>query len=103
MELYYVHFITRYRKSTDESFGSQETYTTYYDSLPYAVQEMKVMSETTNVCKVDLACVGKTYISDTHELCRNSIPLFFCDNHDVIANTSEQRICDYMETKEEEK
>lgn len=103
MKLYYVYLITRYRRSTDESFGPQEKDIAYYDSLPYAVQEMKEMSETTNVCKVDLACVGKTYISDIHELCRNPIPLFFGDNYDVIANTSEQTIYDYMKTKEREK
>ena len=97
MDLYYVHTIIRYRKSEDEPFGEKEDNITYFDSLPHAVQEMKELSETTKVCKVDLACVGEVCICN-HQLSCN-IPLFFCENYDVIANTSEQSIFDYIKKK----
>ena len=100
MELYYMHLITKYRRSGEKSFGEKEDDITYFDSLPYAVREMKELSETTDVCKVILACVGKAYICN-HELCCD-IPLFFCENYNVIPNTNNQTAYDYAKEKDAE-
>lgn len=94
MELYYVHLISKYRHSENEPFGDEETDITYYDSLPHAVQDMKFSSDSTMLCEVVLACVGKAYISN-HELCRD-IPLFFCKTYDVTGNTDGISAFEYM-------
>ena len=98
MKFYYVHLIYRCRTSADKPFGEKEVDIRYYDSLPKAVQEMKDLSETTDVWKVELACVGEANIRN-HELRCDSDPLLFCENYNVIPNTSGQSIYAYMGDK----
>ena len=97
MELYYVYLIEKYRKSENEFFPllEEQTDIEYYDSLPHAVQAMKEMSETTTLCRVIMACVGKAYIDNHHELVCDDIPLFFCKNYDITGNTEKISRFDY--------